>query len=78
MDKAQALLLLLVAPTTTWGILLRGLIWLLVATVIIVSSNRYSTRIDPTQVVKRRLGSLFLFMFLSVGLIYFLFSYVPA
>lgn len=78
MERAQDLLTLLVTPTTTGGIILRGLIWLVIATVIIVSSNRYNLSIDPTQAVKRRLGSLFLFMFLSVGLLYLLFSYIPA
>lgn len=78
MERAQDWLTLLVAPTTTGGIILRGLIWLVIATVIIVSSNRYNLSIDPTQAVKRRLGSLFLFMFLSAGLMYLLFSYIPA
>ena len=78
MQNAQALLTMLVAPTTTWGIVLRGAIWVVIATVIIVSSNRVSSNIDPTQVIKRRLGSLFMFMILSVGLMYLLFSYVPA
>lgn len=78
METAQDWLTLLVAPTTTGGIILRGLIWLVIATVIIVSSNRYNLSIDPTQAVKRRLGSLFLFMLLSAGLMYLLFSYIPA
>jgi hypothetical protein len=78
MGSAQDLITLLVAPTSTAGIILRGGIWLVIATVIIISSNRYNLKVDPTQVVKRRLGSLFLFMFLSVGLMYLLFSYVPA
>ena len=78
MATAQDLITMLIAPTTTGGIALRGLIWLVIATVIIVSSNRYNAKIDPTQVIKRRLGSLFLFMFLSVGLMYLLFSYIPA
>jgi hypothetical protein len=78
MDSSQDLLTLLVAPTSTAGILLRGAIWLVIAIVIIISSNRYNQKIDPTQVIKRRLGSLFLFMILGVGLMYLLFSYVPA
>ena len=69
---------LLIAPTSTWGIVLRALIWVVIAGVIIASSNRYSSKIDPTAAVKRRLGSLLLFMFLSIGLVYLLFSYVPA
>jgi hypothetical protein len=76
--SGDAFIQLLVAPTTTWGIVLRAIIWVLIATVIIASSNRYSPRVDPSQAIKRRLGSVLLFMFLSVGLVYLLFSYVPA
>lgn len=77
MENTQDLVALLIAPSTTWGIALRGLLWLVVAIVIVISSNRYSNKIDPTQVIKRRLGSLFIFMFLSMGLMYLLFSYIP-
>lgn len=78
MDNADALITMLIAPTSTAGIVLRGAIWLVIATVIIISSNRYNLKVDPSQVIKRRLGSLFIFMMLSVGLMYLLFSYVPA
>lgn len=78
MDNAQALITMLVAPTSTAGIVLRGVIWLVIATVIIISSNRYNLKVDPSQTIKRRLGSLFIFMMLSVGLMYLLFSYIPA
>lgn len=77
MDVTQDLLAVLIAPSTTFGIALRGLLWLVIAVVIIISSNRYNAKIDPSQVIKRRLGSLFIFMFLSMGLMYLLFSYIP-
>lgn len=67
----------LVFPTSTWGIVLRGCIWMAIAGVIIATSNRYSNKIDSGSRVKHALGSFLIFLILGSGLVYFLFSFVP-
>lgn len=78
MDGAQSLFTALLFPSTVAGIALRGVIWSAIAIVIVISSNRYSSSVDTTGVIKRRVGSLLIFFGLSIGLVYLLFSYIPA
>jgi hypothetical protein len=77
MQSAQEFITYLLFPTSLGGIILRGIIWGVIALVIVVSSNRYASNLDTTSVIKRRLGSLIIFMGLSMGLVFLLFSYVP-
>ncbi len=73
-----AFLTTLLFPDSVGGIVLRGLLWSVIAVVIVISSNRYAPGMDTTGVIKRRIGSMVLFLGLSVGLVYLLFSYIPA
>lgn len=68
----------LLFPESIGGIVLRGLLWSIIAVVIVISSNRYAPGMDTVGVIKRRVGSLLIFLGLSVGLVYLLFSYIPA
>lgn len=68
----------LLFPETVVGIIFRGLVWSAIAIVTVFASNRYAPGMDTSGVVKRRIGSLLIFLGLSVGLIYLLFGYVPA
>lgn len=78
MESAQSLFMALLFPTSVVGIILRGILWSAIAFVIVISSNRYASNMDTSGIIKRRVGSLILFVGLSIGLVYLLFSYVPA
>lgn len=60
-----------------WGITLRGLVWLIISIVIIISVDNP----NPEKSIKNlrsNLGFSFIFLTLSGGLIYFLFSFSQA
>lgn len=78
MEGVPDFLTALLFPESLGGIIVRGLIWSVIAVVIVISSNRYAPGMDTTGVIKRRVGSLLLFVGLSIGLVYLLFSYIPA
>lgn len=78
MESVQNLISSLLFPTSTIGIVFRGVIWSVIAFVIVISSNRYSSSVDTSGLIKRRVGSLLIFLGLSIGLVYMLFSYIPA
>lgn len=65
------------AVDSIWSVVTRGLIWLGIALVIIVSMDRP----DPDQSIKdlkSNLGFFLMFLFLSGGLIYLLFGFTTA
>lgn len=58
------------------SLLLRGVIWFLVAIVIIATTDASSRRMTARK-VQQNLGMLFLFLLLAGGLVYMLFGFVP-
>lgn len=73
-DGLRELLVSLVAVDSIGSVVLRGGIWFLIATVIIISTDNPSAAITKRS-LKRNLGFLLLFIFLSGGLIYLLFGF---
>ncbi|OGJ21366.1 MAG: hypothetical protein A3A82_01650 [Candidatus Pacebacteria bacterium RIFCSPLOWO2_01_FULL_47_12] len=62
--------------TTMQSLLVRAGIWLVIATVIIISTD--SAKPDNASIaIKRNVGTLLLFLVLSGGLFYFLFGMSP-
>ena len=57
-----------------WSVVIRAVIWFVVATVIIVSMDNPNTEKSMND-LKSNLGFLLMFLFLSGGLIYLLFGY---
>lgn len=65
------------AVDSIWSVVIRGIIWLAVALVIIVSMDKP----DPQQSVKdlkANLGFFLMFLFLTGGLVYLLFGFTAA
>jgi len=58
-------------------ILLRALLWFVVALVIIASTDTSGRKMRNTADLKANLGLLFLFLLLAGGLVYLLFGFVP-
>jgi len=58
------------------SLLLRGVIWFLVAIVIIATTDASGRRMTARK-VQQNLGMLFLFLLLAGGLVYMLFGFVP-
>lgn len=59
-----------------WSVIARGILWLVVALVIIVSTDNPDPE-EQIKNVKSNLGFLLVFVMLSGGLLYLLFGYVP-
>lgn len=73
-ESLQPLITALFSPNSVWSVVLRGAIWVVVALVIILSSDSH----DPEQSLKSlksNLGFLVIFLVLSGGLVYLLFGY---
>lgn len=62
--------------TTMQSLLVRAGIWLVIATVIIMSTDS-SNPDKASMAIKRNVGTLLLFLMLSGGLFYFLFGMTP-
>lgn len=69
----------LFAVDSFWSVLFRGLIWLAIAVIIIVSSDNADPE-KSLKSMKSNLGFFLMFILLSVGLMYLLFGFttVPA
>jgi len=77
MENLELVVHAIFSPNSIWSVVARGVIWLLVAVVIIVSTDAP----DPDSSLrnlKANLGFFLMFLILSGGLVYLLFSYVPA
>ncbi|HOZ03501.1 MAG TPA: hypothetical protein PKX78_03335 [Candidatus Woesebacteria bacterium] len=61
-------------PSSIWSVVARGLLWLLVASVIIISVDSVEPQKSLKQ-AKSNLGILILFIGLSSTLFYFLFNF---
>lgn len=65
------------AADSIWSVVLRGGIWLVVAIIILINTDKP----DPDQSMKdlkASLGFFMMFIILSGGLIYLLFGFAPA
>ncbi len=77
MESLELIATSIFSPNSIWSVVARGVVWLLVAVVIIVSTDAP----DPVQSLKdlkSNLGFFLMFLILSGGLVYLLFSYAPA
>lgn len=76
MEELQNLAVALFSANSIWSVVARAALWFVVAGVIIVSTDSP----NPEQAQKKlrtNLGFILLFMVLSGGLMFLLFSYVP-
>lgn len=76
MPALESLLQSIVSVNSIWSVVARGVFWFAIATVIIISTDTP----DPEKSLKdlkANLGFLLLFLFLSGGLVFLLFGYVP-
>jgi hypothetical protein len=77
MEFVQEILRSAFAVDSIWSVVTRGVIWLAIALVIIVSMDKP----DPHQSVKdlkSNLGFFLMFTFLTGGLVYLLFGFTAA
>jgi len=77
MPTLQELTHLLFAADSIWSVALRGAIWLIIALVIIVSTDQP----DPDKAfknLKSNLGFFLMFVVVSSGLVYLLFGFTAA
>ena len=78
MDTAslQTFVQSLFSVTSIWSVIGRGVLWFVVATVVIVSTDTPDQKKSLTN-LKANLGFVVLFLLLSGGLVYLLFGYSP-
>ncbi|MGD9129015.1 MAG: accessory gene regulator B family protein [Candidatus Woesebacteria bacterium] len=74
MEFLQQLLQKAFVIDSIWSIIIRGIIWLVIAIVILVSVDNPDERMTSEK-LKSNLGFLLIFMLVSGGLIYLLFSF---
>ena len=74
MPTMDELVTMLFSPESIWSVILRALIWFVIAMVIIISTDKP----DPDKAfkdMKANLGFFLMFLTLSGGLIYLLFGF---
>jgi len=77
MPSLETLAVMLFAPDNIWSVILRAAIWIVIALVIIISTDKP----DPDKGfkdLKANLGFFMMFLVLSGGLIYLLFGFTGA
>lgn len=77
MELARQVFFAIFSVTSIWSVVARGVFWLVIAIVIIASTNSASPE-QSMKSLKSNLGFLLLFLSLSVGLLYLLFGYAPS
>lgn len=77
MELLRELVIKAFAVDSVWSIVLRGLIWLIIAIVIIVSMDNPNVE-QSSMKLKANLGFFLMFTILAGGLIYLLFGYVQS
>lgn len=70
----RELLISLFAVDSIWSVILRGIVWLGIAVVIIVSVDAVNPDMSAKK-LKANLGFFLMFLLLSGGLVYFLFGF---
>ncbi|MBP9819986.1 hypothetical protein KBC79_04590 [Candidatus Woesebacteria bacterium] len=73
-EVLQPIIGALFSPNSIWSVVLRGVIWVAVAMVIILSSDSHDPE-KSLRSLKSNLGFLVIFLVLSGGLVYLLFGY---
>jgi hypothetical protein len=76
MGELQIFFWSLFAVDSIWSVVFRGAIWLVVAVIVIINSNTPNPQ-KAMPKLKAQLGSFLLFLTLSSGLLFMLFSYSP-
>lgn len=76
MPTVETILVALFSPESFWGVVARGVLWFVIAGIIIISSDNPDQE-KTAQKLKKNLGFLFLFVILSGGLFYMLFGFAP-
>jgi hypothetical protein len=77
MDSLREIIISLFAVDSIWSVVLRGGVWLVIALVIIISTDTANVQ-ESSVKLKKNLGFLLMFLVLSGGLIYLLFGYTTA
>lgn len=77
MEILRELVIKAFAVDSVWSIVLRGLIWLVISIVIIVSMDNPNAEQSSIK-LKANLGFFLMFTMLAGGLIYLLFGYVQS
>lgn len=77
MDAVREAVSQIFAITSIWSIVFRGVVWLGIAVVIIVSVDASSSDRDIYK-LKANLGFFFLFLVVSTALVYLLFGYTAS
>ena len=74
MEQVQHLIQQAITVDSIWSIVLRGLIWLVIALIIIISADQPNSQVASKK-LKANLGFFLMFTLLSTGLIYLLFGF---
>ena len=77
MFNFEALLVSLFSPESIWSVIFRAVIWLVIALVVIVSTDKP----DPDKAfkdLKSNLGFFLMFIILSGGMVFLLFGFTGA
>lgn len=73
MDVIRELVMKAFAVDSIWSIVLRGVIWIVIAMIIIVSVDNPNSNLSSRK-LKANLGFFTMFLLLSGGLVYLLFG----
>jgi len=74
MDSVKELIHQAVAIDSIWSIVLRGVLWLIISFIIIISMDNPNADLANKK-LKANLGFFIIFMILSAGLVYLLFGF---
>ena len=74
MDNIKNLIQQAIAIDSIWSIVTRGVIWVIISVIIIVSMDNPNADLSQKN-LKANLGFFIIFMLLSSGLIYLLFGF---
>ncbi len=74
METVRELFQSLIAVDSIWSVILRGALWLIIAVVIIISTDAPNPE-RSLRNLKSNLGFLLIFLVLSGGLVYLLFGF---
>ncbi len=77
MEAVQTFFVAIFSATSIWSVVARAVLWFVISAVIIMSTDS----INPEQTndkIRHNLGFLLLFLVLSSGLMFLLFSYTPS
>lgn len=76
MEILRELIIKAFAVDSIWSVVLRGVIWLVISVVIIMSMDNPDAETSSIK-LKANLGFFLMFTVLTGGLIYLLFGYMP-